>query len=58
MKKDIHPNFHRIKIVMTDGTQKKITDSSIALRYVWESINSLDKGFELTLKLCLPESKK
>ncbi len=50
MKKDIHPNFHRIKIVMTDGTQKKITDSSIALRYVWESINSLDKGFELTLK--------
>lgn len=50
MKKDIHPNCHRIKIEMTDGTQKKITDKSIALRYGWESIVSLDKGFELTLK--------
>ena len=20
MKKDIHPNYHRIKVVMTDGT--------------------------------------
>lgn len=21
MKKDIHPNYHRIKVVMTDGTE-------------------------------------
>lgn len=24
MKKDIHPNYHRIKVVMTDGTEFEV----------------------------------
>jgi hypothetical protein len=50
MKKDIYPNCHRIKIEMIDGTQRKIIDCPIALRYGWVSFVSLDKDFELTLK--------
>ena len=54
-------NF-RCKIVLdrskSDGTRRKIVDSSIARKYGWFPRIDLNKGFDLTLKSYLLKNSK
>jgi len=54
-KKKLFIKFDKSK---PDGTPRKIVDSTVAKKYGWRSIVSLNKGFDLTYKDFLNNLKK
>ena len=46
MKKNIHPNYHKIKVVMTDGTE-------FETRSTWGKENDTLKRYRSKISLCM-----